>query len=120
MYVLITLCTGNYFHNRFLLFSLFMPIIQTALFNEAIGKKPKDLELGVVNEEISTNDCNQYADSGCFFDPNPNANTSLSCALLQYIRDKKYKLVSCVWRVLAGLSQRSDIARCYSRYIAAR
>lgn len=73
-----------------MLFVVILPLLQTYLFNVAIGRKPKNLNIAVINEEISN--CHYSAYSGCFLDE--KQNVSLSCLYLEFLKNETYTFVS--------------------------
>lgn len=75
-----------------MVFVVILPILQTYLFNTAIGRKPKNLHLAVVNDEISTSDCSYSAYTGCFLDE--NQTVALSCLYMEFLQNETYTLVS--------------------------
>lgn len=75
---------------RFIIFVLVLPLLQTYLFNIAIGRKPKNLALAVINDENSH--CDYSAYQGCFLDE--NQTVSLSCLYLEYMENQTYSFVS--------------------------
>lgn len=80
------------FVRRFVLFLFLLPISQTYFFNVSIGRKPKHLKVGVVNDEISVSRCDQDAYKGCFL--LENESVSLSCCFLDLMRKETYQFVS--------------------------
>lgn len=75
-----------------MVFVIVLPVIQTYLFNIAIGRKPRNLQIAVVNDEISTSKCNHLAYKGCFLDE--NQTLALSCLYLEVLQNETYKFVS--------------------------
>lgn len=75
---------------RFMIFVVVLPLLQTYLFNTAIGRKPKNVHLAVINDEIA--DCDYSAYQGCFLDE--NQTVSLSCLYLEFMQNQTYKFVS--------------------------
>lgn len=86
MYKNLTLLKREYI---FLVFVLVLPLLQTYLFNVAIGRKPKNIPLGVINDEKA--DCDYTAYQGCFLDE--NQTVSLSCLYLEFLQNETYKFV---------------------------
>lgn len=87
MYKNLTLLKREYI---FMLFVVILPLVQTYLFNVAIGRKPRNLNIAVVNEEISS--CQYSASySGCFLDE--KQNVSLSCLYLEFLKNDSYNFV---------------------------
>ena len=81
---------------RFLAFLLILPILQSYLFNVAIGGKPKHLNLAVVNEEMSPSNCAPSLYNGCVLSEEEiyNENITLSCMFLDYLKNETYNFVS--------------------------
>lgn len=77
-----------------MVFVIVLPVLQTYLFNVAIGRKPKNIQLAVVNDEISTANCSYSAYQGCFLDA--NQTVSLSCLYLEVLQNESYNFVSTV------------------------
>lgn len=77
------------FHCRFIGFVIILPMVQVILFNTAIGKKPKNLPLAVVNDEST---CIHSNFDGCFLDD--NSSIALSCRYLELLKKCSYDLVS--------------------------
>ncbi len=75
-----------------MVFVIVLPLLQTYLFNTAIGRKPKNLQIGVINNEMSVDDCSYAAYRGCFLDE--NETISLSCLYLEFLQNETYHLVS--------------------------
>lgn len=75
----------------FVLFLFLLPISQTYFFNVSIGRKPKHLKVGVVNDEISVSRCDQDAYKGCFL--LENESVSLSCCFLDLMRKETYQFI---------------------------
>lgn len=73
------------------MFTMLLPLIQTSLFNIAIGAKPQDVPIAVLNNEISLRHCYPHVYSGCFFQQ--NISFSSSCLFLKYLKEEKYKIV---------------------------
>ncbi|XP_050444349.1 ABC transporter G family member 23-like [Adelges cooleyi] len=77
----------------FALFLICLPIIQTAIFNITCGHDPKELSLGVLNEEVS-NDFEECANitrtpTNCFLD----GGMAVSCLVLDKLKEKTFQLV---------------------------
>lgn len=75
-----------------MVFVIVLPVLQTYLFNTAIGRKPRNLHLAVVNDEIATANCSHSAYQGCFLDA--NQTVSLSCLYLEVLQNESYNFVS--------------------------
>lgn len=86
MYKNLTLLKREYI---FIIFVLVLPLLQTYLFNTAIGRKPNNLPLAVINDENSH--CDYSAYQGCFLDE--NQTVSLSCLYLEYMENQTYSFV---------------------------
>lgn len=83
---------------------LFLPLIQTVLFNVACGHDPKHLALGVLNEEIIAGNpemCRSASQTkSCFMD----GGVSVSCLLLDKLKEKTFELVI-ITQIFAIFSQ---------------
>ncbi|VVC34716.1 Hypothetical protein CINCED_3A002860 [Cinara cedri] len=87
-------CKNMYLLRRnipFTLFVIFLPLIQTVLFNIACGHDPKHLSLGILNEEFVGNSgkCSLTQTKNCFLDE----NVSVSCLVLERLKEKTFELV---------------------------
>ena len=78
-----------------MVFVLVLPLLQTYLFNTAIGRKPKNIHLGIINDE--TSHCDTKAYEGCFLDE--NSTVSLSCLYLEFLQNQTYKFVSKIMQI---------------------
>lgn len=77
---------------RFTLFVIFLPLIQTMLFNIACGHDPKHLSLGILNEELIDNSpgtCSLAQTKNCFLD----GGVTVSCLVLERLKQKTFELV---------------------------
>lgn len=71
---------------------IFLPILASIIFNVAIGGDIRDVRIAVRNKEIT--DCPQDTlinNSTCLYDD--NYNLTLSCDVLNGLRELKYNLV---------------------------
>lgn len=86
-------CIFFIFILRFTLFVIFLPLIQTVLFNVACGHDPKHLSLGILNEEYVDNigKCSLEQTNSCFL----NESVPVSCLVLEKLREKTFDLVIC-------------------------
>ncbi|XKL64715.1 hypothetical protein PGB90_004801 [Kerria lacca] len=75
----------------FLILVLALPLTQNIFANLTLGKKPKNLPLGVLNEEIPINNCSYTTYNGCVL--NENQTLTLSCLYLNYLRENFYTLI---------------------------
>lgn len=75
---------------------MLLPLVQTYIFNIAIGAKPQDVPIAVLNNEISLAHCYPHVYSGCFFDR--NITFSSSCLFLKYLKKEKYKIVRIIYQ----------------------
>lgn len=83
-----------YYHTfflRFTLFIIFLPLIQTVLFNVACGHDPKHLTLGILNEESVNRlgTCSLTQTKNCFLD----GGVPVSCLVLERLKEKTFELV---------------------------
>lgn len=71
---------------------IFLPLIQTVLFNVACGHDPKNLSLGVFNEEYVgiTGKCSLSQTKNCFLD----GGVPVSCLVLERLKEKTFELVN--------------------------
>lgn len=80
---------------RLLFLAIGLPIWQSLNFGAAIGTNFKDMPIAVKNDEVDFLNCHNnsysYVD-GCIFDE--FSNQKVSCAVLNYLSSRKYKLVS--------------------------
>jgi len=69
-----------------------LPIIITLFFNMAIGRDPKNIRIGIINEEINLRDCANftYNHNSCLL----NENIYGSCQLIYQLHKRTYKIVS--------------------------
>ncbi|KAF0735964.1 ABC transporter G family member 23-like, partial [Aphis craccivora] len=85
--------------NRFLLWRnkqmtylmLGLPIIITLFFNMAIGRDPKNIRIGIINEEIDLRDCANFTykhNNNCFL----NEKIYGSCQLIYELHKRTYKI----------------------------
>lgn len=81
-----------YFFHRFLIFSLFLSTVTLTVFNVIIGKPPKNLSIGVINDESSFDGCNLKDIHACFL--NQSKSILFSCLLTDFLRNETYKVVS--------------------------
>lgn len=71
---------------------IFLPLIQTVLFNVACGHDPEKLALGVLNEEFNSNNvttCSLNKTTNCFLDE----GVPVSCLVLERLKEKTFQLV---------------------------
>lgn len=74
---------------------LALPIIITVFFNMAIGHDPKNIKIGVVNNEIDIKHCANYTfknNNNCFLDEKMYG----SCQIIYQLHKRSYKVVSIV------------------------
>lgn len=72
---------------------LALPIIITVFFNMAIGRDPKNIRIGVVNNEIDIKRCANYTfkhNNNCFLDEKMFG----SCQIIYQLHKRSYKVVS--------------------------
>lgn len=87
-------CKNIYLLRRnipFTLFVIFLPLIQTVLFNIACGHDPKHLTLGILNDEpvSQTGTCSLMQTKNCFLD----GGVPVSCLVLERLKEKTFELV---------------------------
>lgn len=71
---------------------IFLPILASVIFNMAIGRDIRDVRIAVRNNEVT--DCPQNTlinNATCLYDD--NNNLTLSCDVLNGLRELKYNLV---------------------------
>lgn len=70
---------------------IFLPLIQTVLFNVACGHDPKNLSLGILNEEYTgiSGKCSLTETKNCFLD----GGVPVSCLVLERLKEKTFELV---------------------------
>jgi len=70
---------------------IFLPLIQTVLFNVACGHDPKHLTLGILNEESvnKLGTCSLTQTQNCFLD----GGVPVSCLVLERLKEKTFELV---------------------------
>lgn len=70
---------------------IFLPLIQTVLFNVACGHDPKHLTLGILNDEhvSQTGTCSLMQTKNCFLD----GGVPVSCLVLERLKEKTFELV---------------------------
>jgi len=69
-----------------------LPIIITLFFNMAIGREPKNIRIGIINEEINLRDCANFTyknNTNCFL----NEKIYGSCQLINQLHKRTYKIV---------------------------
>lgn len=69
-----------------------LPLIQTVFFNIACGHDPKNLSLGILNEEFignSSDTCSITQAKHCFLD----GGVTVSCLVLERLKEKTFDLV---------------------------
>ncbi|KAK7595507.1 hypothetical protein V9T40_013332 [Parthenolecanium corni] len=75
----------------FLIFSLFLSTVTLTVFNVIIGKPPKNLSIGVINDESSFDGCNLKDIHACFL--NQSKSILFSCLLTDFLRNETYKVI---------------------------
>jgi len=70
---------------------LILPIVITVFFNMAIGRDPKNIRVGIINEEIDLRNCANYTyihNNNCFLDEHMYG----SCQLIYQLHKRTYKI----------------------------
>lgn len=73
-----------------------LPIIITVFFNMAIGRDPKNIRIGIINDEIDFRSCANFTykhNNNCFL----NEKMYGSCQLIYQLHKRTYKIVSLVY-----------------------
>lgn len=75
---------------------IFFPMMAAIIFNLAIGGNFRNVKIAIQNNEIT--DCRNHIYNKCFYDN--NTSLSLSCDVLNGLRNLEYNLVKILINIL--------------------